>query len=318
MRLLINRKYLRGVLKIALVTLLAWSSPRDAAFAFTPGSRAERSYREENYEDALDIYERALKKRPDNPTLEYNRAVVLYRKDDFISSEEAFMRSAILGERDLEARSAYNAGNAKYRIGEEIEFSNTKGAIEKYTEALDYYRRAMDLAPEDVDAKYNYEFVSKRIDDLESQQDQEEEEQQDQQEEEQQDEQDQQEEEQQDERDQQEEEQQDEQDQQKEEQQDEQDQKEEEQRDEQDQKEEDRKDEREDPKPDEERDRERPDSGDQEEDKQDPEPGTGDSGSMSRQEAELLLEQQEEEENRVRAQQKQEREDSRPPVLMDW
>lgn len=311
---------------------LAWSLRRDAAFAFTSGSRAERSYREEKYDDALDIYERALKKRPGDPGLEYNRAVVLYRKSDFTSAEEAFMRSAILGKRDLETRSAYNAGNAKYRIGEEAEASNTKKAIEKYTEALDYYKRAMDLAPEDIDAKYNYEFVSKKIEDLESQQDQE-----DQQEEEPQDQEEQQEEDQQD-------------------QQDKEDQQEEDQQDQQEEEKQDQQDEGDEPKPDEQRDQEKPDSGEQEKDKDRsepegegekeekdkeeddsgsqpepvkpedaekepstrPEPGSEDPGSMSKQQAELLLEQQEEEENRVRAQQKKERQDSRPPVLMDW
>ncbi len=131
-------------------------------------SRASRLYLDERYEEALEEYERALERRPDDPELMYNKAVVLYRKGKFAEAEEAFIRSAVMSGRSLEAMAAYNAANAKFREGERLERSDPEGAMAKYAEALDYYKRAIDLDTHDLDAKYNYEFLRNRMEQLEN------------------------------------------------------------------------------------------------------------------------------------------------------
>jgi tetratricopeptide (TPR) repeat protein len=50
----------------------------------------------------------------------------------------------------LEEKSLYNIGNCKYR----------QGMLE---EAVEYYKKALDLNPDDQDAKYNLEFVREEI-----------------------------------------------------------------------------------------------------------------------------------------------------------
>jgi Ca-activated chloride channel homolog len=365
----------------AVILPAALALPHKTALAFTAGPRAEKFYNEEKYDEALEVYEGALKRKPEDPDLGYNRAVVLYRKGDFGASEEAFVRSALMGAKDLEVKASYNAGNAKYRIGEEMGTADLPGAIEKYTEALDYYKRVMDLDPDDLNAKYNYEFVEKKIEELEAQQEQNEQQKQ------QKDQQKEQEEQQEDPQQEQNEQQKDPQKEQDEQQKDQQKEQDEQQKDPQKEQDEQQKD------PDEpgdrskseekdegEEDKEKPDPGDGEEEDKQPEqededdgqsdpseetgqeppetdkaaerderesqpsrgdmekrpgdpsdiggedkspasPGDGepwDPAGMSREQAEILLQQQEEEENRIRAQQKKEREDSRPPVLMDW
>ena len=64
------------------------------------------------------------------------------------------------------ARVAYNIGNAKYRLGQAAESSDPKAALGLYAEALAAYRRAMGAAPDDADAKFNHEFVEKKMADL--------------------------------------------------------------------------------------------------------------------------------------------------------
>ena len=64
------------------------------------------------------------------------------------------------------ARVAYDVGNTKYRLGEASAASDAKAALDLWAEALVFYRRAMAAAPEDVDAKFNYELVTKKIDEL--------------------------------------------------------------------------------------------------------------------------------------------------------
>lgn len=371
----------KGLVKSGVVLSFILCCSGNIAFAFMGFSSPERSYEQEKYDEALDSYESALKKRPNDPFLEYNKAVVLYRQGEFDLAEEAFSKSAILGKKGLETIASYNAGNTKYRMGEAIEETNSAGAVSKYTEALDYYRRAMDLAPDDIDAKYNYEFLKKKIEEILSRQEekQEQEQEQEQDQEKQQEQEQKQEKEQEKEQEQQEnknEEQQGEQPSQSDAGGQEKDDKKnpgsedgEEDRDDPDQQEKDgedsekpeegsgqqEKDSQDSDKPEKKPDQSEEDSedsanpeekpGDRENAKSTP-PGSGgqektpagmegtnskggstgssgddgneDPGSMSRQEAELLLAQQEEEENRVRAQQRKDKQDSRPPVLMDW
>ena len=158
---------LKTCVKAVLVLVLALFQAAPTAFAFTANSKAERSYREEKYDDALEFYDKALEKKPADPDLGYNRAVVLYRKGEFEPSEEAFVYSAVSGGKTLEADATYNTGNAKYRIGETLEVgNNVQGAIHKYKEALDYYKRAIELDPADPDPKYNHEFLSEKIEKL--------------------------------------------------------------------------------------------------------------------------------------------------------
>ena len=50
----------------------------------------------------------------------------------------------------LEKKSLYNIGNCRYRQG-------------RLEEAVEYYKQALDLDPQDQDAKYNLEFVREEI-----------------------------------------------------------------------------------------------------------------------------------------------------------
>src|SRR6185295_9257138 len=64
------------------------------------------------------------------------------------------------------ARVAYNTGNVKYRLGEAAAGSDPQAALGAWGEALVAYRRALTAAPDDVDAKFNYELVEKKMAEL--------------------------------------------------------------------------------------------------------------------------------------------------------
>jgi Ca-activated chloride channel homolog len=146
------------------------------------GSSAESLLREEKYDEALEKYEKALEKRPHDPLLEYNRAIILYHKGDMARAAEAFMRAGVLGEDEVERKAAYNVGNTKYRMGEFLTSKSPEMSIKGYNEALEYYKKAMELDPDDIDAKYNYEFTLNKLKEAENEQ-QEQEEQEDEQQE---------------------------------------------------------------------------------------------------------------------------------------
>lgn len=145
-----------------ILTVFLISSP-ETVFAFGERGRAARLFRQERYDEALEMYNDALEKRPRDPVLEYNRAVVLYRKGDMGSARESFLRAGVFGDSDVEIRSLYNIGNTKFRMAESL----PEPSLDLYTDALEYYKKAIRLDPEDIDAKYNYEFVLNRIAELE-------------------------------------------------------------------------------------------------------------------------------------------------------
>ena len=90
--------------------------------------------------------------------LQHNLGVSLFRQEDFEQAQAAFDAALAHAPSDLErARAAYNAGNNAFQ----------SQAAEA---ALAHYRDALLANPEDEDAKFNYEFV-KRF--MEQQQEQE-------------------------------------------------------------------------------------------------------------------------------------------------
>jgi Ca-activated chloride channel homolog len=278
--------------------------------------KADRLYEKGRYDEALESYDRALMLKPDEPAVLYNRAAALYRKGDFAGAVKAFLNSLAMGDERLEERAVYNAGNSEFRSGGAKEQSGPEDALKHYRKAAQYYKRAMEIDAADVDAKHNYEFTLKKIEEMEKrQQEKKQDQQQDQQQQQQQDKQDQQQQQQQqdkqDKQDQQQQ-QQDKQDQQQKEEQEQQDQTErEQQRQEEEQQQQDR----------------REAQGQKE---QEPQPGEGDQempagvepgsapGELTRTEAEMLLRNQEEEEKRMRAEQRKADRSRRPPVLKDW
>ncbi len=144
-----------------------------AASAVREAKKAGCFYQEGKYDEALAGYDKALLIKPNDPGLHYNRAATLYRKGDFQSAGEAFLQSLAAGDERMEKKSVYNAGNSRYRMGETAEKADPGSALKNYTEAVQYYRRAMEWVPEDNDAKYNYEFTMKKIQDLEQQEEEE-------------------------------------------------------------------------------------------------------------------------------------------------
>jgi len=333
-----------GILLIASFTHAA-----NAASAGREAKKAEQFFREGKYDEALTSYDRALTSRPDDPVIQYNRAVTLYQKGRFVDAEGTFMSSLAAGKEELEEKNVYNMGNSRYRIGTGMEKSSPEEALKNYRTSAQFYKRSMELAPGDVDAKYNYEFVLKKIKDLKEktdkdkkeekeepkEQDKKEDKQEEKKEQEKEDQKKQEEKEKQDKKEEQEKEQseQKKEDQKKEENQSQEEKEKEKEREEQKKRDEEQKQEEErkkreqeekEKKEQEQREEERKEQQKKEEEQQkEPSAGQGsnekpDEGEMSKEEAKMLLRGQEEEEERMRGEMKRRRRANRPEVLRDW
>ena len=147
---------------VVAVSSIGWLDPHAGA------REGNRLFAAGKYEEAAAKYNQALVDSPGSPLLHFNLGDARYKQGQYDEALAAFGRVPA-GEDDpaRAARVAYNAGNAKYRLGAAAEASDPKAALGLYGEALAAYRRTMGAAPDDPDAKFNYEFVAKKLADLE-------------------------------------------------------------------------------------------------------------------------------------------------------
>jgi len=156
-----RRRTSTAVVVLLAISQLAWLDP------FASARQGNRLYHEGKYDDAAARYNEALVDHSDSPLLHFNLGDATYKQGKFTDAVNAFQQvPATDAEPARTAHVAYNVGNAKYRLGEAAEKSDTKAALGLYAESLAAYRRSLGAAPDDMDAKVNYELVSKKIEDL--------------------------------------------------------------------------------------------------------------------------------------------------------
>lgn len=128
------------------------------------GRTGNRLYAEEQYARAAEAYQHGLAALSENAPrmLRYgllnNLGAALLKSGDADAAGDAFSRAlASAPERTDVARTSYNAGNAAF-AGEDLET------------ALEHYRQSLLADPENEDAKFNYEFVKRRLDQMQQNQ----------------------------------------------------------------------------------------------------------------------------------------------------
>jgi len=138
--------------------------------------RGNKLYRQAKYDEALKLYHQAQIKNPDLPLIEYNIGTARFKKGDYSAAINSFEKAAATKDKGLEAKANYNIANSRYKLGALKKNTDIGQAIKLYRESLDYYKRAVDLDPQDSDAKINHELVEKElkilIDQLKQQEDQ--------------------------------------------------------------------------------------------------------------------------------------------------
>jgi len=87
---------------------------------------------------------------PDDPRLALHLGSAHYEMKNYAEAEAAFGQAALHGDDPLRERAYYSLGNNAYRQG-------------KLDEAVEWYKRALEIDPDDEDAKFNLEFVRDEI-----------------------------------------------------------------------------------------------------------------------------------------------------------
>jgi tetratricopeptide (TPR) repeat protein len=121
--------------------------------------RGNREFKREKFEKSVDSYQEALKHDPNSFEAKYDLASALYRTERYDKAEKTLQ--AIVND---STRTELERGEVAYNLG------NTQFAQQKYKEALSSYRHAMRCNPADEDAKFNYAFTKRLIQQQEQQQ----------------------------------------------------------------------------------------------------------------------------------------------------
>lgn len=120
-----------------------------------------RQFKREHFEKSVDSYQRALQHDSTCFEAKYDLASALYRTERYDKAEKTLL--SIVGD---STRTEKERGEVAYNLG------NTQFAQQKYKEALSSYRQAMRCNPNDEDAKFNYAFTKRLIQQQEQQQQQ--------------------------------------------------------------------------------------------------------------------------------------------------
>jgi|TARA_B100001971_G_scaffold141045_1_gene130263 Ca-activated chloride channel family protein len=139
---------------------------------------AWRAMEQEDYGNALRLYEELLEKNPKDARLHYNAGAAAYRTGNFEKARNHFNSTLASPEAPLplQQRAFYNLGNAMFRLGETTDNPDDKAkqwidALKKFEGALKLSQQLKDT-PDDEDAQFNTDIVKKRLEQLQQQQQQ--------------------------------------------------------------------------------------------------------------------------------------------------
>ena len=144
---------------LALLVLLCTS-----AFATAPGVDA---YQQGKFEDAYKEFQETLKSHPESRAedkLQFDSGAAAYKLKDYTKALESFSQALLTPDTGFQSKGHYNLGNTLYQRGEMQKNDDKK--LSDWTNALDHYEQTLKLDPQNKEAKDNYEYVKRKIDEL--------------------------------------------------------------------------------------------------------------------------------------------------------
>jgi len=131
---------------------------------------AEQAYKKGDYSDAEKEYEKAAEQQPAAAPLQFNTGAAAYKSGEYDKALSAFQKALDTDEVPVQQQAYYDMGNTQYRLGQKTEKSSPQDTIKTWQGAVQSYDAALKLKPDDADAKFNRDFVQKKLDQLQKQQ----------------------------------------------------------------------------------------------------------------------------------------------------
>ncbi|MEW6095153.1 MAG: tetratricopeptide repeat protein [bacterium] len=110
-------------------------------------------YEQGKYDEALAKYRDAQLDEPESQELYFNIGDILYKKQRYEEAIKEYQKVLTSKDTLLQAKTYYNIGNCQYRAG-------------KLVDAITSYKKSLEINPNDLEVKYNLEFVRKKLKEL--------------------------------------------------------------------------------------------------------------------------------------------------------
>ena len=143
---------------VAMAAVVAVAIPTDVLAQKYPERsqvrRGNRQYERLDYDKAAEYYGKAIELSDSCYEAKFNLGDALYKSKEYDKAGEIFSALAVDSTRsELErAQSFYNLGNTLFQQ-------------KKYREALSAFKNSLRLNPDDMEAKYNYAYTKKYVED---------------------------------------------------------------------------------------------------------------------------------------------------------
>jgi Ca-activated chloride channel family protein len=137
------------------------------AFATAPGLKA---YEDGKFEDAYRHFQETLRAHPQSRAedkLQFDSGAAAYKLKDYNKALESFSQALLSRDTGLQSKSHFNLGNTLYQRGEAEKSDEKK--LSDWTNALNHYEQTLKVEPGKKEAKENYEYVKKKIEELKNQ-----------------------------------------------------------------------------------------------------------------------------------------------------
>ena len=103
-------------------------------------------YQNQEYEEAKNYYENIIIKSGENVEAHFGSGASSYQKGDWELAKESFQETLKSADKNLRSKAFYNLGNTFYKNN-------------KTEEAISLYRKALEINPNDKEARFNYEYL---------------------------------------------------------------------------------------------------------------------------------------------------------------
>ncbi|MSU36298.1 MAG: VWA domain-containing protein [Pedosphaera sp.] len=128
------------------------------------GRSANRAYAKGDYKSALREYEELMREEPENHRLQFNAGAAAFKLGQSAEALKHFEGATRDPDLNFQGNAYYNLGTVFAKLGEQADADQEKlGHLEK---ALKNFDDALQLKPDNADAKHNRDLVKKRLEEL--------------------------------------------------------------------------------------------------------------------------------------------------------
>ncbi len=128
-------------------------------------------YEQQKYPEAFEHFQKTLQENPgarQTDRIQFDAGAAAYKMKDYNKALQSFSQALLSQNPHLQAESHYNLGNTLYERGEAEKSDEKK--LTNWESALQHYQETLKAEPQDKNAKDNYDYVKKKIEELKKKQ----------------------------------------------------------------------------------------------------------------------------------------------------